>query len=269
MKYFDSHIHFFPDSLAERALAQLSETAGLPPQTDGTRRDSLRSLAQSGIAGGVALHIATSPRQQQAVNAFAAASQSGNLLCFGSLHPDAADAPEIPAQICALGLKGIKLHPDYQGFYVAEPRMYPLYQRIQDLNLPIAFHTGVDPLSPKDVHCTPQGLRRVAKDFPRLKIIAAHMGGAYLPKEAELLADAPNVYLDTAVISLFLDPDGFRRLVSVFGAERIFFASDLPWADPRDIQALIRSAGLDQTQQEQIFYQNACSFFGLNPLLLN
>ena len=82
----------------------------------------------------------------------------------------------------------------------------------------MAFHTGRDPLSPNLIHCPPDVLGKIADLFPRLTIIAAHMGGMDLPEEAaKHLANKPNVYFDTAFASHFLDVAGFTELVKLVG----------------------------------------------------
>ena len=265
MKYFDTHIHFFPDSIAAIAMSKLSETAGLIPCTDGTYTDSIKTLREHDICGGTALHIATTVHQQSSVNNFAAKAQTDSLLCFGSVHPDAEDALTELERIAALGLKGVKLHPDYQNFYVEDRRLFPIYELIGELGLPAAFHTGFDPVSPSAVHCSPQGLSIVADKFPKLKIITAHMGGAYMPEDAvKYLSDKANVRFDTAVISEFLDAEAFGKMVSEIGAERIFFATDMPWAKAEDITAIIENAHLSNTEKELIYYKNAADYFGLD-----
>lgn len=263
--YFDTHIHFFPDTLAPKAIARLVSVSGFPAYTDGTRGGTLETFKEWGCLGGVALHIATNPQQQESVNKFAAASQGGNLLCFGSVHPQSSQVAADVRRIAASGLRGMKLHPDYQDFFVDDNAVFPIYEAAENAGLPIAFHTGRDPLSPRVVHCTPRGLANVAKTFPNLKIIAAHMGGSYLPDEAEqYLAGLQNVWFDTAFISAFLAPPQFERLVNAFGADRIFYATDAPWATPQQICAVIEKTGLSPAEKEKIYWKNAFSFFGLS-----
>lgn len=261
---FDTHVHFFPDHLAPKAMAQLVSTCGLTPCTDGTYDDTIQKLNDWSIQGAIALHIATTPHQQNSVNNFAAERQSDRLVCFGSVHPDAPDALSELDRIVALGLKGIKLHPDYQHFIVEDPRVFPVYNKIQELGLPLVFHAGMDPVSPNCVHCTPEGLSKVAAAFPKLRIVAAHMGGAYMQIEAEKhLADTPNIHFDTAVMHEFLDPESFAHMVSVFGADRIFYATDLPWSSAPQIISIIEDAQLSDLDKSKIYFENAQAFFNL------
>ena len=82
--------------------------------------------------------------------------------------PDAPDALDELQRIKDLGLYGVKLHPDYQGFLIDDPKMFPIYDAISSLGLPVTFHTGWDPLSPDLIHATPQAVAKVVKLFPHI-----------------------------------------------------------------------------------------------------
>ena len=126
MKYFDTHVHFFPDKLAGKALPRLREISQCPTYTDGTRGDTLAKFAQWGCVGGMVLHIATNAHQQTSVNRFAVESQGDGLYCFGSVYPYAENAIEAMGAIKEAGLHGIKLHPDYQEFFIGDEAALPL-----------------------------------------------------------------------------------------------------------------------------------------------
>ena len=205
----DFHTHLFPDKLSGKAIAKLAAVSGLTPQTDGTLAGTLKKLDEWKTGRAVTLHIATAPGQEQNVNRFAASVMEqtcGRLLAFGSVHPDSPDALLILDTIKEMGLKGVKLHPDYQGFEADERRLYPLYERISELQLPCCFHMGYDPLSPKHFHATPAMLARVHRDFPKLILVLAHMGGMNLWDEVEEYLTGKEVYLDTAMVAGSLDP---------------------------------------------------------------
>ena len=108
MKYFDTHIHFFPDKLAGKALPKLREISQSETYSDGTREGTLKNFAAWGCAGGMALHIATNAHQQTSVNNFAKESQGGPIYCFGSVYPYAENALEEMRRIREMGLYGIK-----------------------------------------------------------------------------------------------------------------------------------------------------------------
>ena len=162
----DFHVHMFPEALAKKTLPKLAHISGrggqdAPYFTDGTLPGTLRRLDEWGVDRAVTLHIATSVHAMHKVNDFAAAVKSERLYSFGSVHPDAPDALEELDRIQALGLDGVKFHPDYQDFFVDDDKMAPIYEKIQSLGLPVTFHAGWDPLSPEVVHAEPERLARV------------------------------------------------------------------------------------------------------------
>ena len=132
------------------------------------------------------------------------------------------------------------------------------------MGLPVAFHTGRDPLSPEVIHCQPQVLGKIAEMFPKLTIIAAHMGGMELPQEAaQYLAGKKNVYFDTAFASHFLTASQLGELIHLHGADRVLFATDCPWSTVPDERDLLEAAGLTPAEKEQIAYRNAEELFGI------
>ena len=173
----DFHIHTFPDALAERAVKKLSETAKIPSYTDGTVTDTLRKMKQWKVDKGVFLNIATKPSQQRTINDRCLSMNDPLIIPFGSVHIDSEDRLEELERVKKLGMKGIKLHPDYQGFFFDDPRAYPVYERCADLGLIVVIHAGSDPVSPGGIHADPQAIVRVLDRFPRLILVAAHFGG--------------------------------------------------------------------------------------------
>lgn len=262
----DVHTHLFPDKLSSKALAKLAAVSGLAPQTDGTLFGTLKKLDEWGVDRAVTLHIATAPGQEKNVNRFAASlteETGGRLLAFGSVHPDSPDALKILGSFQEMGLKGVKLHPDYQGFEADEKRLYPLYERICALKLPCCFHMGYDPLSPKHFHAAPAMLARVHRDFPKLTLILAHMGGMNLWEEVEEQLLKKELYLDTAMVAGSLSPRQAERMINRHGAERFLFGSDCPWQDSETAARFIESLAVSDDKKEQIFSGNAIRLLGL------
>lgn len=254
----DFHAHAFPDAIAERTLKKLSEIANAAPFTDGTLSDTRERQEDFGVTLTVIQQIATKPSQQMTVNNWASANQRDGLVFFGSVHPDAEDGLEELARIKEIGLKGIKLHPDYQEFFVEDKRVFPLYREMERLGLPLLFHAGRDPLSPDVVHATPKGISEVAKAFPGLPIIAAHLGGMELSDDVErYLVGLPNVYFDLSMAHTFCDPAQAERIVKTHGADRILFATDLPWGTAKQTLEYMDRLHLSEEEKEKIRYQNA------------
>lgn len=258
MKIFDTHTHCFPDALAPKALPHLALVCGSPYYGSGTYDDLKEKVSAAGGCGALILHIATKPTQMTSVNHFAAACQNGNFYSFGSVFPTCENAVDELYRIQSLGLKGVKLHPDYQGFFVDDPAVFPVYETASKLRLPIAFHTGFDPYSPNVVHCPPKALAAVADRFPALTIIAAHMGGMRMDKEVEAhLIGKENVYFDTAYTTYSMNAARCGELIRRHGIEKVLFATDFPWSTVEAELSLLQQCGFTEDELEQICFKNA------------
>lgn len=265
----DFHTHTFPDKVAPKAIGKLAAIAGIEPFTDGTVGDTLASQERTGVDICVCLNIATNPGQEHTINNTAASickEYPNRLIAFGSVHPDSPDAMEELAHIKELGIPGVKMHPDYQGFMADEERLDPIYDRISELGLPLVLHAGWDCYSPNLIHCPPERSASVARKFPKLKLVLAHFGGLkQWDQVLEHLAGLPNVYFDTAMAATYqLSEELAMKILNRHPAENILLGSDCPWEDPRASVRWVQALPLSESRKEAILSGNACRLLGLN-----
>lgn len=263
----DTHAHTFPDHIAEKALHRLATVSGLTPVTDGTISGTRTAMQRLKIDKFVNLNIATSPSQQHTINTVAAENNQKytDMISLGSVHPDHPDAVSELTRIKSLSIKAIKLHPDYQDFFIDDKKLYPIYAACAELDLPIVFHAGWDCYSPDVVHAPPAASARVAADFPSLKIVLAHFGGLYCWEDVEaLLTGYENVFFDTAMAATYMkDPAIAMKIINKHPIENIFMGSDCPWEDPSQSAAFIESLPITDDQKEKILGLNAKVFYRL------
>lgn len=255
----DFHTHAFSDKIVEKAMESLVKTSGIKPYTDGSVKGLLEHMDKCGIDKSVILPIATKPSQQKIINSWANEIMSDKLYPFGSVHPDAEDALEALDEIKELGLYGVKLHPDYQNFMADDEKVYPIYQKCSQLGLPIVFHAGYDPLSPDKVHGKPKAFAKIHSEFPKLKMILAHLGGMYRWEQVErYIAGADGeIYLDVSYIAGEIGKKILERIIKKHGADRILMASDCPWDSPANEIKMISRLDISDSDKEKILYKNA------------
>ena len=97
---------------------------------------------------------------------------------------------------------------------------------------------------------------KVAKKFPNIKIILAHMGGndtSIVKKAVHDAKDMNNVYFDTSGIST---PYRVEYAIDVIGSKRIIFGSDYPWCSFRGNFYNIEDSLLNKKEKENILYKN-------------
>lgn len=254
----DFHTHAFPDALAARAIPVLSHAGGgLVPHTDGTVSGLIHAMDQSGIHRSVLLNIATKPTQQTRINDFAAQVQSDRIIPFGSIHPDAPDVFAELERIQSLGLKGVKLHPEYQGFYVDDDRMLPIYRKIGALGLITAFHAGMDIGYMPPPKASPARMAHMLNAFDGAPVIAAHMGGYMQWDEVIQALCGMDIYLDTSFTFGRIPKPIAQKIIDLHGVDRILFGTDSPW-NTADCEArLIESLDLSSEDKACIFCKNA------------
>lgn len=255
----DFHVHAFPDALAAKALPLLSKcSGGVKPNYDATISGLESYLAKNNVDYAVVLNIATNPHQEKKVNDFAISLlEKKNIIPFGSVHPDSPNALSELERLEKAGIRGIKLHPDYQHFFVDDEKMFPIYKKIAELGFITVFHAGVDIGYPKPVHCTPERLLRVLDLFDDAPVVAAHFGGWLLWDSVLEDLCGTKVYLDTAFSSGKMPPDYAKELIKAHGADKVLLGSDMPWSDTLDEVRFVQSLDLSAEDEEKILSNNA------------
>ncbi len=259
----DFHTHAFPPKIAGKAMEKLSfSSGGLIPQTDGTVYDLKRIMQKDGVDKSVTLAIATNESQQQAVNDYIKSQECDEIIPFGSVFPWAQSALYELERIKEMGMKGIKLHPEYQQFFADDEKMKPLYRKISQLGLIVIFHAGEDFGYPGPYHATPERLRTAAKwiDSP---MICAHWGSSCMGEDVlKYLCDVP-VYFDTAFGYGTMPKERAQRILDKKGADYILFGSDCPWHAPSWDIKMINTLDISEEDKEKIFHLNAEKLLGI------
>lgn len=260
IKVIDFHVHTFPDKIAEKAVSKLEKISGLTPATNGTLGDTIRKLEQNHVDHAVLLNIATTPSQQSTINQCAQKindTLSDKFSAFGSVHFLNKDALNELMHIKERGIKGIKLHPDYQEFEIDDARLFPIYEKCCELELPIVFHAGWDCYSPDFIHAKPIASRRVIDMFPKLQVVLAHMGGIYCWDDVEKYLIGQNVYLDTSMCCTYAEKSQIERMIKNHDENRILFGTDCPWGTYSQNFDYLKSMNLSLSHLRKIFHQNA------------
>lgn len=253
----DFHTHCFPEKIAQRAIEKLSFAAGgFLPYYDGSVNGLRQTMKAQGIDKSVVLSIATSAHQQKSVNDFASQINGGNLIAFGSVYPFSEDARDELCRIKELGLKGVKLHPDYQDFFVDDERLIPIYQQISKLGLIAVFHAGFDYGFPPPYHATPDRLAKIIKFFDT-PVVAAHWGGMDCGEGVLKLLCGENIYFDTAFGYGSIPKYYAQKILEKHGTDKILFGTDGPWHTAELEMRLLNTLGLSPDDMDRILFRNA------------
>ena len=278
----DIHTHIFPERIAERTVASLAKVAHIAPQTKASAVSLMSSMEEAGVDLSVILPVATKASQVETINTVAAQNNrlyQGKLVSLGGIHPEYENWYEELARVKELGLKGIKIHPVYQGYDIDSPPFLNILKRCAELGLFVVTHAGDDIGFPGMVHCSPEMCLHVKRQIPELKFVLAHMGGwQNWDRVCELLADT-DVFIDTAFSiepihrlddhwqsgePKLLSIEQFRNMIALFTPDRVVFGTDSPWANQKEYVSLMGSLGLPDEDYQKIMYRNTAALLGIS-----
>ena len=262
MKRIDAHCHIYPDAIAPRAVAGIGAFYDLPLVYRGTLSDLVAVQDKAGISGGVIFSVATTPHQVGSINRFIAgcANESGGrFVGLGTVHPDSETLEEDIEGIIALGLRGVKMHPDFQKFRLDDPKCLKIFALCEG-RLPVLVHTG----DHRYDYSNPGRLAPILPRFPDLTVIGAHFGGWSVWEDAEeLLVGYPNFYVDTSSSLYAMTAERATRLLRRFGTDHVLFATDYPMWDLETEISRFEALSLTEEERACVYHRNAERLFGL------
>lgn len=232
--FYDVHTHAFHPKIAHKVTAQLQDHYGIPPVGNGTLEDLSERERKAGIDRFFLHTAATDPSQVIPANNWAIGlhERHPEIMAFGTMHTGFEEPEREFDRLERKGIRGIKFHPDFQGFRLDDPAFYRLMEML-DGRFVLMVHVG-DTLPPDENPSCPRKLAAVHKAFPKTRIIAAHLGGylhwRYVP---EYLC-GQDIWLDTSSSLPFISDDELKDIFDHHPRERILFGSDYPLFDPSE-----------------------------------
>jgi hypothetical protein len=169
---------------------------------------------------GMAMLI-TAPKNLDAVTSFMK-SHPGRLIGLGEIQLDAPDVLDTIDHFHDAGFRGLGEMSKPQYPY-DDRRYWPIYERAEKYGMILLFHTGIvnrtTPQVPADVSSARMRvttLDLIARRFPKLTIIGAHLGNPDYAWAAEIGRWNPNVYFDVSGTSLIKKQPDYTFFKSVF-----------------------------------------------------
>lgn len=254
MQITDIHAHIFPDRLAQKAAQSIGGFYGATTYCAASVENLIREHKRAGIGRCVVSSSAVTPHQVRGINDFIASAVAAHpdFIGFGSIYPGMEGYEEELDRMLELGLRGLKIHPDFQKLALDDLAGIETYRAIARRDIPVLFHMGDDRYD----YSTPQRLMNLLRQVPELRVIAAHFGGW---RAWELSYENPlpeNVLYDTSSTTPMIPREFVLRMLDRFGAERFLFGSDFPMWEPKAMVEQFMALGLDDTTLERIFYRN-------------
>lgn len=261
-KKIDIHTHAFHPKIAAKATAYLHEYYKLNLVGDGTLPDLQSKMHAAGIDYSVVHSAATSASQVIPANDWAIELQHNNddILAFGTMHPEFIDIDSELTRLEQAGIKGLKIHPDFQQISLADKSFNEIFEAAVG-RFVMMFHVG-DEKAPEDNYSCPFKIAKIQNDFPDLKIIAAHFGGLHHWKFVAEELGPLGVYIDTSGSLDSISDSELRSISKAIPRERWLFGSDYPIYSPEgEIEALKKRLQLSSADVDELMYNGARLLF--------
>jgi len=269
-KIFDIHTHTYPEKIADRAVESLEKfydfygDYGFAVAGKGTYADLSSMAEDNNVVGYLLFSVATNPTQVEKVNDSIASlakksrEEGFQTVGFLGMHQDYPDFEKELIRCEDMGLCGVKIHPDIQGVDIDDPKLIELYKLIEG-RMPLYLHMGDD--RPQYRFSEAVKLVDILKQFPRLRVVAAHLGGYKAWDDAlEHLAGRDNVYYDTSSALWAMTPERAADIISALGAENVMFGTDYPVVNTKEELERFFKINLTDREREDILWNNAIRF---------
>jgi len=190
-----------------------------------------------------------------------------SLIPFASLNPYLfPEAPKVLEKyVKDYGFKGLKMLPNYQWYYPNDNKLYPIYAKAEELQIPVMFHTGSSIFKGARIkYADPKLLDDLAVDFPHLTIIMVHGGRGFWYNDASFLAQIhPNMYLEIAGLPPQNLLTYFPDLEKI--SHKVIFGTDWPGCPgiKKNIE-IIKGLPISKESKSKILGENAARILGLD-----
>jgi len=192
---------------------------------------------------------------------------------FGGMCPRAGHIGEslieIERCIQKLGLKGMTLEPSLgmQPLTNADdPILYPVYECLQSLGgiLALTISRG-SPVTQTLMHSNPEAVDRVARDFPKMKIVVSHAFWPWVQQSCGLAFRRNNVYLLPDLYGMGMP--GHMEWVEAANShlqDRMLFASAYPYLGVEEMVSSYMKLPYRDSVREKVMYANARRLLGIS-----
>ena len=292
----DVHMHLYETKEAgeqEKATYEIWEYGRKPDvvfsRFGGDVDDALTAMGDAGYAHAVVVNLFAVDLLDDATRAAGPAAHTERLIALNRWACDTAAAhPELSVFVAAdpavlggdegaghlremvegHGARGIKIHPVAQRFMPDNAHLWPIYRTCVELGLPVLSHSGAARAGQR--FAEPASFAPVLEEFPDLRLVLAHLGGARWDQTAEFARAFPQVSFDLCeVIEWTGAPNApsredLARLIREVGPERVMLGTDFPWYElGRTVDLVMELPLLATEEKEAILGANAARILHL------
>ena len=259
---------FTPPSSQGPLFTEHPQLAELPMA--GTLPTTVAAMDRTGIERSWMLPVATNPKRVAETNdwVFETCAANPRFVPFATLHARDPGWREELARAVTAGARGVKLHVAMQlqedSEHLVSDEMSAIFEALQAADLTMVTCT----FFPKEIGSGEPGvslrLLDVLANFPRLRVVAAHMGAMFNWDGGAEPLFGSRAYLDLAFVPGLVESNELVRMVRKHGPDRVLFGSDSPYADPQFVLDGFDQLPLNDDEREAILWKNAAAALGEN-----
>jgi uncharacterized protein len=235
-------------------------------------------MAQHGVDYALVLssYLATAerPNTQEILDVVEDDPRIGVVAAVSYLNYRAADLANLRALLQEERIKGLKLYPGYEPFYVHDARMRVVYELAAEFNVPVMIHTG-DTYDPKGriKYSHPIEVDEVAVDFRDVTFVICHLGNPWITDAMEVIYKNPNVVGDISGFTLGHFEERFERFmlqqvneVLAFAGDpsKLLYGTDWPICTMSSYIRFVNNLNLTEEENDKIFWRNAARLFRID-----
>lgn len=260
-RIIDVHNHIYPEKIVSKATDAIGDFYDIDMRHLGTGDELVEAGKRAGIEKFVVCSAATIPQQVPIINNFIAAecAKHPEFIGFGTLHAEFEDSENEILRMKEMGLTGVKLHPDFQKFYLDDDNSIEMFRAIRDGGMWSIVHLGDD----RYEYSQPERMAKVLDEVPGLKLIGAHFGGYRRWASALNVYKPGTLYFDISSSMHFMDKELIFKFFDRYGIESFFWGTDFPMWDHGEELELFFSLGLSEEQNRMILFDNFAKAYGL------
>ncbi len=199
----DIHVHFMPDNVMEKVWNYFDKEGPLvarkwPIRYKATTQNRLQLLSKLGVVEFPSLCYPHKAKMAEWLNDWCTdfAVRHPNVVHSATFFPEIGVVDYVTKSLTE-GCRVFKAHIQVGRYDPRDPLLQEVWELIELSQLPVITHCGSGPIPGPFTGITP--IREVLGNFPKLKIVVAHMGSPQYEEFLQLATDFANVHLDTTM----------------------------------------------------------------------
>ncbi len=228
-------------------------------------REFAEARVELGVIPGRVGAPGVGPANNRELVAYAAARN--DLRVFPAVDPHAADWKQEIVQLSndeERIVTGLVLEPGLlvSPVYPDDKVCLPVYEFCVERGWPLIMSAGGN-IGPDCSYSLPIYVDRVARDFPKLRIVVAHGGWPWITAINHVAFRRGNVYISPDMYALMPGNEGFLAAMNSYLSERYLYASSYPFVPLAQYrEAFLRTVASDAIA-ERVMYRNGADLLGL------